>query len=219
MTAELTSTHSSPFITVLQQAAIAFQEGMSDRPTASAVIEALLEAEKATKREHRLYSFESLLGDWRLCFATGTRKVRRGGIVLGNGFYVPKLAIAKIAFQANAEAIVLGRGTICNQVDVGPVRLRFTGPAHYLGKKTLLAFDFTQVQLGVLGKTAYSGSVPGRRSQPDAFHSRSIAGLPFFAFFLVTPGFIAARGRGGGLALWVNTADEATQNLNERPKP
>jgi hypothetical protein len=210
MTAELTSAHASPFITVLNQAAIAFQEGLRDRPTAADVVEALLQAEKTTKREHLIYPFESLLGNWRLCFATGTRKVRRGGIVLGNGFYVPKLAVAQIAFQAHAEAVALGQGTIRNQVEVGPVRLRFTGPAHYLGKKTLLAFDFTHVQLSVLGKTAYSGPVPGRREKPEDFYSQSVAGLPFFAFFLATPTVIAARGRGGGLALWVKTrADEA----------
>ena len=209
MTVELTSTPSSPFITVLNQAAIAFQGNVRDRPTAAAVTEALLQAEKTTKREHRLYPFESLLGTWQLCFATGTRKVRRGGIVLGNGFYVPKLAVAQIAFQANAEAVALGQGTIRNQVEVGPVRLRFTGPAHYLGKKTLLAFDFTDVQLSVLGKTAYRGPILGRRAKATDFYNQSVAGLPFFAFFVATPSFIAARGRGGGLALWVNTPNEA----------
>ena len=30
-----------------------------------------------------------------------------------------------------------------------------------------------------------------------------IAKLPFFAFFLITENLIAARGRGGGLALWI----------------
>ena len=133
MTADLISIHSSPFITVLHQAAIAFQGKVGDRPSAASVIEALLQAEKTAKRERLLYPFESLLGDWQLCFATGTRKVRRGGIVLGNGFYVPKFAVAQISFQAEAEEIGLGHGAIGNQVEVGPVRLRFTGPAHYLG--------------------------------------------------------------------------------------
>ncbi|PSB29282.1 hypothetical protein [Stenomitos frigidus] len=205
MTAELIPTHPSPFITVLSQAATAFQGKGSDRPTAASVVEALLQAEKTTKRAHQSYPFESLLGNWQLCFATGTRKVRRGGIVLGNGFYVPKLAVAQISFQAESDAVALGHGAIGNQVEMGPVRLRFTGPAHYLGKKTLLAFDFTYVQLSVLGKTAYNGPVPGRRVQAEDFYSQSIVDLPFFAFFLVTPNFIAARGRGGGLALWVKT--------------
>jgi hypothetical protein len=36
----------------------------------------------------------------------------------------------------------------------------------------------------------------------EAFEDLSTAQLPFFAFFLVTDDLIAARGRGGGLALW-----------------
>lgn len=173
MTVELASTHSSPFITVLNQAAIAFQAKTNARPTAVTVVEALLQAEKTAKREHLIYPFEALLGDWQLCFATGTRKVRRGGIALGNGFYVPKLAVAQISFQSEVDADVdLGRGTIGNQVEAGPVLLRFTGPAHYLGKKNLLAFDFTQLQLNVLGKTVYSGTVPRRKPKSGDFYSR-----------------------------------------------
>lgn len=203
MTVEMTSTHS--LITVLNRAAAAFQGKANDRPAAATVVEALLQAEKTAKRERLIYPVESLLGDWRLCFATGTRKVRRGGIVLGNGFYVPKLAVAQISFQAEAGAVELGHGTIGNQVQVGPVLLRFTGPAHYLGKKNLLAFDFTHLQLGVMGKTVYSGSVPGRKIRTQDLSSQTIGTLPFFAFFLMKPDFIAARGRGGGLALWVRS--------------
>ncbi|MBC7970211.1 MAG: hypothetical protein H7Z11_08815 [Verrucomicrobia bacterium] len=203
MTVELASTPASDFTAVLIQAATAFQGKRRDRPTTEAVVKALVQAEKAAKKAHLLYSFEPLLGEWQLCFATGTRKVKRGGIALGKGFYVPQLAVAQISFQAEADAAVLGRGSIGNQVKVGSVRLRFTGPAHYLGKKNLLAFDFTHLQISVLGRTAYSGAVPGRKPKSGDFYSRSVAQLPFFAFFLVTPTFIAARGRGGGLALWV----------------
>lgn len=201
MTVELAPTPSSDFITVLTQAATAFQGKASARPTAEAVVKALLQAEKAAKQERLLYPFEPLLGDWQLCFATGTRKVRRGGIVLGKGFYVPKVAVAQISFQADAAA--LGKGSIANQVKVGSVLLRFTGPAHYLGKKNLLAFDFTHLQLDVLGRTVYGGTVLGRRPKLQDFYKQSVGKLPFFAFFRVTPAFIAARGRGGGLALWV----------------
>ncbi|MBE9256152.1 hypothetical protein IQ228_01760, partial [Dolichospermum sp. LEGE 00246] len=35
------------------------------------------------------------------------------------------------------------------------------------------------------------------------FNEQPIAKLAFFAFFLVTEDMIAARGRGGGLALWI----------------
>ncbi|MBW4472482.1 MAG: hypothetical protein KME45_19230 [Stenomitos rutilans HA7619-LM2] len=206
MTADLVSPSAS-FLAVLTKAAVAFQAKANDRPTASAVVNALLQAEKAAKQEHLLYPFEPLLGTWQLCFATGTRKVRRGGIVLGNGFYVPKFAVAQISFQAEASDAAIGKGTIDNQVEVGPVLLRFTGPAHYLGKKNLLAFDFTHVQLTVLSKAIYNGAVPGRKVTQNIY-AQSARSLPFFAFFRVTPTLIAARGRGGGLALWVNVAND-----------
>lgn len=202
MTVESISVSTPDFLTVLNQAAIAFQKQSRDRPAAGAVAQALLQAEKAAKREHLLYPFEPLLGNWQLCFATGTRKVKRGGIVLKSGFYVPSFAMAQISFQAEADEAAPGKGSIGNQVMVGPVLLRFTGPAHYLGKKNLLAFDFTHLQLNVLGRTVYSGTVPGRKAQQD-FYQQSVGKLPFFAFFRVTPGLLAARGRGGGLALWV----------------
>ncbi|MBW4693379.1 MAG: hypothetical protein KME27_16630 [Lyngbya sp. HA4199-MV5] len=206
MTVDLTST-SADGLTVLTQAATAFQAQASDRPTAEVVVKALLQTEKAAKQAHLRYTFEPLLGNWQLCFATGTRKVRRGGIVLGNGFYVPKFAVAQISFQAEVDEVASGKGAIANQVEVGPVRLRFTGPAHYLGKKNLLAFDFTQVQLHVLGRTVYSGAVPGRKPKSD--YAQSVGKLPFFAFFRVTPELMAARGRGGGMALWVKVDDRS----------
>ncbi len=193
-------------MTVLTQAAAAFQANTS-RPSAELVVRALLQAEKATKQERVSYPFESLWGHWRLCFATGTRKARRGGIVLGKGFYVPQFAVAQISFGGvTGSHDESGKGTIGNQVEVGPVRLRFTGPARYRGQKNLLAFDFTQLQIGVLGKTVYDGGVRGGTRKTEAFDSQSIARLPFFAFFIVTPDFIAARGRGGGLAIWVKQA-------------
>jgi hypothetical protein len=205
MTVELAPA-SSDFLTVLTQATTAFQEKRRDRPAPEVVMNALLQAEKNAKRTHLLYPFEPLLGDWQLCFASGTRKVKRGGIVLGKGFYVPQVAIAQISFQAEADAVALGHGTIGNQVAVSPVLLRFTGPAYSLGKKNLLAFDFTHVQVNVLGKTVYSGTVPGRKPNSQGFYDRAVGELPFFTFFLVTPALIAARGRGGGLALWVRAA-------------
>jgi hypothetical protein len=56
--------------------------------------------------------------------------------------------------------------------------------------------------LKVAGQQVYTGAVPSSRANQN-FRDISIGRLPFFAFFAVTPTFIAARGRGGGLAIWV----------------
>ncbi len=114
------------FTTILNQAAIAYKNGSGEKPSPSILVNALLAAEKFTKQQRVDYPFESLVGEWRLCFVTGTRKVRqRGGIILGKGFYVPKFAAAYISFST-ILAENLGRGEIGNQVQLGSISLKLT---------------------------------------------------------------------------------------------
>jgi len=206
MTADLTSKASPDFMAVLFQAAAAYQGQKVERPSASVVVNALLQAEKTAKQQRLIYPFESLLGQWGLCFTTGTRKAKeRGGIVLGKGMYVPKLALIKIFFSTTSQALDITPATreIGNSVQLGSLLLKLTGPAQYLGKKNLLAFDFTQMQISLFGRVVYNGQIRGGRVKAVDFYNQPITKLPFFAFFLVTEDFIAARGRGGGLALWI----------------
>ncbi len=204
------NTSNSDFATILEQAAQS-----SDRPTKDALITALQAAETTTKRERLAIPFESLLGEWRLCFATGVIKDKqRGGIRLGRGYYLPKFAPASITFTQVGGATLADRdsssiqpegctGTITNKLLVGTVRFQFTGPCRYPGKKNLLAFNFTQLQFKLLGLTVYQGKLPNNKRAGKDFDRKSIAQLPFFSFFWASPNGIAARGRGGGLALWV----------------
>lgn len=194
----MTSTSiSSDFVAILEQAVQAFQNPGVTRPDAEKVVDALLQAEKAAKRSTIESPFSQLEGQWRLCFATGTRKIRQGGIKLKKGYYVPKIAKAQISFHMDES----GAGRIGNLAQIGALTLKFSGPARYQ-KKNLLAFDFTQLQVCFGEKPFYSQAVRGGAEKEQAFSETSIAKLPFFAFFLIHDRFIAARGRGGGLALW-----------------
>jgi hypothetical protein len=177
------------------------------KPSPQEVVTALLEAEKAAKHERCVYPFAALDGTWQLCFATATRKVKqRGGIALGQGFYLPRFTPAQISFTVpDASTAEPHTGAISNQIQLGAMRLRFTGPCRYTGKKNLLAFDFTQIQLSLLGKSVYQTQIGSGKPDAVPFAERAIAKLPFFAFFWVADTAIAARGRGGGLALWVRT--------------
>jgi hypothetical protein len=202
MTTDLTSSITPDFHSILSQTAIAYREG-SKPPKADVVVNALLQAEKYAKQQRLNYPFDSLMGKWRLCFVTGTKKIRkRGGIVLGNGFYVPRFASAHISFSITTEQ-VLDRGEIGNQVQLGSILLNLTGPAKYLGNKNLLAFDFTQMQISFSDRVVYNRQIRSGKTQTLDFDNQPIAKLPFFAFFLLTEDFIAARGRGGGLAIWI----------------
>lgn len=190
------------FIVTLNQAA-AFR-GTGERPNAQAVIAAMLKAEKVAKQQGLTYPLEALLGDWQLCFTT-LSKVNGRSPLAGKGIYLPRIAQAQISFSQPAaiEPISCG-GEIGNQIQVGSILFRVAGSFHYPGKKNLLIFDFTQMQLVVFGKTLYSGNFRGG-DQTISFGQRVSNKLPFFAFFLITENFIAARGRGGGLALWVRS--------------
>jgi hypothetical protein len=187
----------SDFAMILNQAAQS-----NDLPTKAAMLTALQAAEVFARQEKLIIPFESLVGEWRLCFATGAKKDKqRGGIKLGSGFYFPKVTPASIAFTR--DDLASSTGTATNRLVVAAVQFQFTGPCRYPGKKNLLAFDFTQIQIKILGVTVYQGKIrSGKRGGKD-FAELSIAQLPFFAFFWAGEHGIAARGRGGGLALWV----------------
>lgn len=196
------------YMTVLTQAAATLRRGSdrAARPAASEVVRALLQAEKAAKQQHLIYPVEPLIGKWRLCFTTPGKVRFKGDSASGKGFYVPQIAPAQISFlpaQSEQTTVPLKIG---NQIQLGTFLLRFEGPAKYLGKKNILAFDFTQIQISLFDRPLYTGAFRSGKAQAGSFEQQSIAKLPFFAFFLVTENFIAARGRGGGLALWVREA-------------
>lgn len=189
----------SPDITTLAKAAL---RDKTDRPSAKAVVDALLQAEKATKQQRLTYPLELLLGDWRLCFTAPRQAHLRSGKALGRGFYVPQIAPAQISFESQTATSETGQVIITNQIQFGPLLLKLTGPAQYSGKKNLLAFDFTHIQLSLFSRAFYRGKFGGGKATTIDFEHQSIAKPPFFAFFMVTEDFITARGRGGGLALW-----------------
>ncbi|MEJ6484911.1 hypothetical protein N0Y54_26960 [Nostoc punctiforme UO1] len=203
MTANLTHVAKFDFLTVLSQAAVAYRRQKDTRPNTEILVNALLQAEKSAKQQRLTYPFESLLGKWQLCFATGTKKAKEhGGIVLGKGLYVPKFIKIHVSFDATLEQDA-DRGEICNQVELGQLLLKLTGPVQYTGKKNLLAFDFNQMLISLFGRVVYNRPIRSGKVQTEDFYNQPIAQLPFFAFFLVTKDFIAARGRGGGLAFWI----------------
>jgi hypothetical protein len=208
MTAKMTSTAAPDYLTTLSIVAAAFRHKTASRPPAKAVVNALLQAEKAAKQQRLTYPLDSLLGQWRLCFTAPRQAHLHGGLALGKGFYVPQIAPAQISFdtQAPTSTQSLGSTTIRNQIQCGPLLCKLSGPAQYLGKKNLLAFDFTHIQLSLFSRAVYTGAFPGKKAIVTDFYDQPISKLPFFAFFVVSETFIAARGRGGGLALWVKQA-------------
>jgi hypothetical protein len=177
------------------------------RPEAKSVTAALLAAERQTKQQRQQFSPEALLGTWRLRFSAPKKPAYKAGQPTGSGFYMPGLAVATLGFSRDRDTA--DPLTVQNQLQVGPLKLRFTGPAKFLSKQNLLAFDFVRLQLLVGSLALLNLPLRGRATQDD-FAATSVGKLPFFAFFAAAQEYIAARGRGGGLALWVK-ADEPQQ--------
>ena len=186
---------------ILQKAALSFSRG-NDLIPADEVVTALLAAEKKAKKQKINYDFEQLLGTWQLCFVTGTKKTRkRAGIVLGAGRYLPQLIKITITYKKN-ETTESNKGTVENCVDLKLLKLSLTGPIKFLSPQNILAFDFTRMQIELLGITLYNGYIRSGAAKEASFNSDSIKKQAFFTYFFVDKSAIAARGRGGGLALW-----------------
>ena len=83
---------------------------------------------------------------------------------------------------------------VSNQVRLGPMVLRFEGDGALVGQRPLLQFSFKTLVIKFGERTVHQRQI----SPPPA------AKMPFFALIKIDnhQGFLAARGRGGGLALW-----------------
>ncbi len=130
--ADLTSTGlSGDFVRTLTDAAAHERDRKSVRPSAKAVVNALLQAEKVTKQQRLTYPPESLLGNWRLCFTAPRQAHLKGGAALGKGFYIPQIAIAQISFGTPESTVLQSPGQleIGNSLQCGSLLFKLTGPA------------------------------------------------------------------------------------------
>ncbi|MFW6359618.1 MAG: hypothetical protein ACOC0N_10470 [Chroococcales cyanobacterium] len=186
--------------------AILIQAASENPPPSQTVVNALLAAEKAARQDKPTYPFDSLVGTWRLRFITGTKKTRqRAGVVLGAGRYLPRWVKISLSYSRQEKSIPdanVESGRVENSVQLGGLKMTLTGPVKFLFGKNLLAFDFTSIQVQLFGMKVYQGSLRGGKEAEEKFYSDRIAQQAFFSYFWVTETAIAARGRGGGLALW-----------------
>jgi hypothetical protein len=177
---------------LLNQASLGIDK--SDRTEANLVVKTLLETEKEMKKERLSYTLEQLLGTWRLCFVTGTKKAKkRAGIILGDGRYLPNFITIKLSYSLDK---------VENLVKLGCLEIKLTGPIKFLTPQNILAFDFTKITVKLANFTIYNSEIRGGKDREVNFAQESIKKQAFFRYFLITDQIIAARGRGGGLALW-----------------
>ena len=197
----------TPSIDPALDQAIAFLTTASAKPPVpEAVVEALLQAEKTAKQSRVRHTYPQLLGTWRLGFITGTKRSRkRAGVILGAGRFLPswvKIHLSYSQSESNQE-----QGTVQNSVAFGLLQLILTGPTQFWSKTNMLAFDFTRMRVSLSGLKLYEGYIRKGQEREVRFYEQGVKEQAFFTYFLVQNNAIAARGRGGGLALWTRVSD------------
>ena len=154
--------------------------------------ETILALEATAKKRGSGIVHESLNGVWRLQHTwtgTGTNPIS------GTDFLLRRLG---------ARLELKGAGTewkIVNQIMAAGIQLRFEGEAQLKGKRPMLIFRFETVKLLLAGRILLERNLPEPPSRR----------MPFFALIAMADngGWLAARGRGGGLALW----DKAEEDI------
>jgi len=184
--------------------------GSSAKIPTQTLLELLLKREKTGLRQP-FGQFAKFIGTWRLCFVTGTQKPHQHKEeVIGNGFYIPRWVTLQIVYSSGnpteygpQESDEVGK--ISNQVHWGGLSLTLTGPARCWTKKNIVSFDFTRIEFKVFGKILYKGFIRGGQASEQTFWDEHIRNQAFFVYFLIHDQVLAARGRGGGIALWSKT--------------
>ncbi len=207
------------------------------RPNTGEVVAALATAEKQSKRAKQRYDYAQLVGTWQLGFVSGTRKVSpaRAGAKpvkqLGKGRFLPRWINITITYgpqaqllspkllKANEASDETGTntsdlqssaavGAVVNRVAFGALRLQLSGPTRYWPGTNTLGFDFVYLNGGAGPLTLYDAPVRGGIEKAKIFAVLPLKEQAFFTFFAMTPDYIAARGKGGGLALWTRSTSE-----------
>lgn len=188
----------------IEEAADYLQGKVTKPPEPKAVVETLIAAEKAAKQTKIDYSFSQLIGNWRLGFITGTKKTRkRAGVVLGAGRFLSKLVKIQLSYSKSDDSSE--KGNVENSVQFGLLKIVLTGPVQFWKKKNILAFDFTRMRLSLSGLNLYQGYIRSGKDREENFYKQTLKEQAFFTYFLIEDNYIAARGKGGGLALWTRS--------------
>ncbi|MGK7891669.1 MAG: hypothetical protein AB4042_20255 [Leptolyngbyaceae cyanobacterium] len=190
---------------ILLQTIAALTDGSQPRPSAAEVVDALRDTEKSFRKSKTLITYDQLVGVWQLRFITGTKRSRQqAGVALGAGRFIPPWLIQiHVCYTKPEPSSDLGQ--VQNSVKLGPLKMTLTGPIRLWPKTKSLAFDFTHMAIQVGNQTVYQRAVRGGETQTQAFATQTLKDQAFFSYFLVEANCLAARGRGGGLALWTRT--------------
>ena len=154
-------------------------------------LDKLKELEKHARVEGSGIEFDSILGLWKF------NSVWKQGSDTDDSISSTLLQVlsASLELKKDMQNPEEEKFIIANAIKLGLLTLRFGGYANLERKQPLLPFSFNCIQVKLASLTILNLSLP----VPDQ-NKR-----PFFALIAVDPNgkWLSARGKGGGLALWV----------------
>jgi hypothetical protein len=171
-------------------------------------VEDVCDAIAACEKSKFEVTAEMLNGEFELIYTTGTNKNKANVNRNGDGTYFPIKAVQ--SFDIENERIR-------NGVYVGPIKFFFDGPFVWRQKLKMLEFTFTKCSIGIASaiqsfniddgkwervKAAEEKVSEGQGAIAKSSESSKPGANPFFKFVYADDVCIAARGRGGGLAMW-----------------
>ncbi|MDM7938157.1 MAG: hypothetical protein QUV06_11960 [Cyanobium sp. CZS 48M] len=165
----------------------------------------LLRMEAISRRQGGAVEAAQLIGSWRLQRTWPKGSQRPADLASG----LLRAFGARLVIEAPGPGEELA---IRNSVQLGGVQLTFAGQARLEGKRPLLVFRFERLRLALGPWRPLDRALP----QSLPFDQQRVGGLPFFALIGggAQLGWLAARGRGGGLALWsLDGADDSAPGV------
>ena len=151
----------------------------------------LLELEKTARVEGSGIKYNSLLGIWKFTSVWKQGSDKKDTI----SSTLLQVLSASLELKKDTKNPDEEKFTIANSIKFGLLTLRFSGSANLERKQPLLPFSFDCIQIKLASLTILKRSIP----TPDQKKR------PFFALIAIDPHgkWLSARGKGGGLALWV----------------
>ena len=154
-------------------------------------LDELKKLEKRARVEGSGIEFDSLLGLWKF------NSVWKQGSDIEDSISSTLLQVlsANLELKKDTQNHSEEKFTIVNAIKFGLLTLRFSRYANLERKQPLLPFSFECIEIKLASLTILKRSLPA----PDQKKR------PFFALIAIDPNgkWLSARGKGGGLALWV----------------
>ena len=158
----------------------------ADRKADLPSIQDLLDLERTAQKQGSGIVADDLTADRKL-FEVWDRSGKRG--VPGTSLLLRAIG-ARLILCADAQGF-----SISNQVNLGTLRLRFQGRAFLQGSRPNLMFGFQMVHVTIAGLKILHRNLSDTSKSSAAFFSLIALDRD--------QGWLAGRGRGGGLALWI----------------